>query len=84
MNGVRGRICPADTMAEVMKLLRDQALSVSEVADHMDARLDTVSRWLKRLTEHGLLEQETKKARFKSVRAFRVAPIWRGEQEKQA
>lgn len=84
MNGVRGRICPADTMAELLKLLRDQWLSVSEVAEHMDAMPDTVSRWLKRLNEHGVLDREMKEARFRKVRAYRVAQIWRSEPERQA
>lgn len=79
MNGVRGRICPADTMAELMKLLRDEWLCVSEVAEHMEAMPDTVSRWLKRLNAQGLLERKQKKTRFRHVRAYRVSPNWRSE-----
>lgn len=76
MNGERGRVCPADTMAELLKLLRDDLLTLQEVAESMDSKPDTVSRWLKRMHEHGLLDMEMKLARFRRVRAYRVAQAW--------
>lgn len=77
MNGMRGRVCPADTMAELMKLVRDEFLSRDEVAEGLDSKADTVSRWLKRMHAHGLLEMQMKPARFRKVRAYRVAAAWR-------
>lgn len=74
----------ADAICELFKLLRARWLTRREIAESLGLSLATAYRWVKALTEHGILREAkgvkpNKRIGGRAPRVFSLAPEWGGE-----
>lgn len=70
----------ADTFADVMKAVRMEPATRSDIAALAGVTLDTADRWIKRLHEHGMLAPYTprKASNGNTVKVWAVTKAWGG------
>lgn len=70
------------SFVDVMKLLRTEAMTRAEIADAAEVRLDTASRWVRDLQQHGFIAECGKAPRSDGIgkpsQLYSVTKTWGG------
>lgn len=71
----------ADTFADVMKTVRMEPATRSDIATQAGITLDTADRWIKRLHERGMLAPYTPRraSNGNKVKVWAVTKEWGGQ-----
>lgn len=70
----------ADAFADVMKTVRMEPATRADIAVHAGITLDTADRWIKRLSDHGMLAPYGTRTARNGVKArvWAVTKAWGG------